>query len=99
MNFKEMWTDWPVFETTGLFKFYYLAQLAFWLQQIFVLHIEDRRKDHFQMFAHHIITSALIVGSYQFHLTRVGNTILCAMDVVDILLPVRLPSLDKAHVS
>ncbi|RPB24351.1 longevity assurance proteins LAG1/LAC1 [Terfezia boudieri ATCC MYA-4762] len=87
MNFREMWTDWPVFETTGLFKVYYLAQLAFWLQQIFVLHIEDRRKDHYQMFAHHIITSILITGSYQFHLTRVGNAILVTMDIVDILLP------------
>lgn len=96
MNFKEMWTEWPVLETSGLFKWYYLAQLAFWFQQIFVLHIEDRRKDHYQMFAHHIITSILIGGSYQYHMTRVGNTILCAMDIVDILLPVSLLLLTQA---
>lgn len=75
-------------ELGGLFKWYYLAQLAFWLQQIFVLHIEARRKDHYQMLAHHIITSALIMGSYYNYNSRVGNGILCAMDVVDILLPV-----------
>ena len=86
-----MWTDWPVLEVSGLFKWYYLAQLAFWLQQIFVLHIEDRRKDHYQMFAHHIITSFLIVGSYIYHMMRAGNVILCTMDIVDILLPVPHP--------
>ena len=90
MNFRNMWTDWPLTETDGLFKWYYLVQLAFWLQQIFVLHIEERRKDHYQMLAHHLITSALITGSFQFHLMRVGNAILCAMDIVDILLPVGL---------
>lgn len=82
-----LWRDWPVREVTGLMKWYYLAQYAFWVQQIFVLHIEERRKDHYQMLAHHIITCALMVGSYMYHFTRVGNAILCLMDVVDILLP------------
>ena len=88
MNFNELWTDWPVMETSGLFKWYYLAQLAFWLQQVFVLHIEDRRKDHYQMFAHHIVTLALITVSYSVHMMRAGTTILVIFDVVDILLPV-----------
>ena len=94
MDLKALWKDWPILENSGLFKWYYLAQLAFWLQQLFVLHIEDRRKDHYQMLAHHIITSMLLGGSYLYHMTRVGNDILCAMDIVDILLPVssRIPS-------
>ncbi|KAF8463832.1 TLC domain-containing protein [Kalaharituber pfeilii] len=87
MNFGELWKNWPITEASGLFKWYYLAQLAFWLQQLFVLHIEDRRKDHYQMLAHHIITSLLIIASYLYHFLRVGNTILCTMDLVDILLP------------
>ncbi|KAI4215384.1 MAG: hypothetical protein LQ351_002284 [Letrouitia transgressa] len=69
----------------GLFKWYYLVQFAFWLQQIFVVNIEERRKDHWQMFTHHIITCALMFMSYGYHQTRVGNMILCLMDVVDIL--------------
>lgn len=88
---QELWTDWPLKEITGLFKWYYLAQFAFWLQQIFVLNIEERRKDHYQMFAHHIITCSLIAASYTHHLTRVGHVILCIMDVIDILLSVCTP--------
>lgn len=41
------------------------------------------------MFAHHIITAVLMMFSYVLNWTRIGNTILCTMDLVDILLPVR----------
>lgn len=91
MKFSELWTEWPLREVDGTFKWYYLAQYAFWIHQIFVLNIEKRRKDHYQMFAHHIITCSLIYTSYVYHMTKVGNLILCIMDVVDILLPVCLP--------
>jgi len=69
-------------------KWYYLVQTAFWLQQLFVVNIEERRKDHWQMFTHHVFTSALLFTSYGFYQTKAGNVILCIMDVVDILLPV-----------
>jgi acyl-CoA-dependent ceramide synthase len=69
-------------------KFYTLAQLSFWLQQIIVINIEERRKDHWQMLSHHIITSILISSCYSYHHTRVGNFILVIMDVVDIFFPV-----------
>jgi len=72
-------------------KGYMLAQLAFWLQQILVINIEERRKDHWQMFAHHIVTIGLIYCSYRYHFTRIGNLILVLMDVVDLFLPVRRP--------
>jgi very-long-chain ceramide synthase len=71
-----------------LMKWYYLLQFAFWLQQIIVVNIEERRKDHWQMFTHHIFTSALLLGSYGYYQTKVGNVILCLMDVGDILLAV-----------
>lgn len=72
----------------GLIKWYYLAQFAFYIQQMLVVNIEERRKDHWQMFIHHIITCTLMFASYGYHQTRVGITILCLMDVVDLLLPV-----------
>jgi len=71
-----------------LVKWYYLVQFAFFLQQLFVINIEARRKDHWQMFAHHIFTTALLFCSYGFYQTKVGNVILCIMDVIDIILPV-----------
>ncbi|OAA54909.1 sphingosine N-acyltransferase lac1 [Cordyceps fumosorosea ARSEF 2679] len=87
LNMRELWTNWPDREMDGLMKGYVLAQWAFWLQQIIVINIEDRRKDHWQMFSHHIITTLLISSCYCYHFTRVGNLILVIMDVVDLFLP------------
>lgn len=78
---------------TGTFKWYYLVQLAFWIQQILVIHIEQRRKDHAQMLTHHIITCVLISITYVYRYTRAANVVLCLMDVVDLLLPVSLATL------
>ncbi|TQV97968.1 hypothetical protein V2A60_006326 [Cordyceps javanica] len=87
LNLRELWTNWPNRELDGLMKGYILAQWAFWLQQIIVINIEDRRKDHWQMFSHHIITTLLISSCYCYHHTRVGHLILVIMDVVDLFLP------------
>jgi very-long-chain ceramide synthase len=84
-NFRNLWKDWPIREMEGLAKWYYLVEFAFWLQQIVVVNIEERRKDHWQMFTHHVITCALIFGSYGYHQTRVGNLIMCLMDIVDLV--------------
>lgn len=72
----------------GLLKWYMLAQYAFWVQQLLVIHIEKRRKDHWQMLAHHVVTTLLIFASYHYHQIRVANLILCIMDVVDLFFPV-----------
>lgn len=85
---RELWTDWPNREITGLMKFFILAQWSFWLQQIVVINIEERRKDHWQMLTHHFITCLLIYSCYCYHFTRVGNLILVIMDVGDVLLGV-----------
>lgn len=73
---------------SGTFKWYYLVQLAFWIQQIITVNIEERRKDYHQMFTHHIITSSLLFLTYVYRFTNAANVILCLMDVVDLLLPV-----------
>lgn len=86
LNLRALWSGWPIREMDGLSKWYYLVQFAFWLQQIVVVNIEERRKDHWQMFTHHLITCALIFGSYGYHMSKVGTLILCLMDVVDVWL-------------
>ena len=88
LQLPELWTNWPDREMDGLFKWYYLVQFAFWLQQIVVVNIEERRKDHVQMFTHHLVTCSLIFGSYGYHYVKVGNVILCIMDSVDSTLAV-----------
>lgn len=52
-----------------------------------ILNVEDRRKDHWQMFSHHVITLGLVVGSYLCNVTPVGTVVLVLMDFGDILLP------------
>lgn len=69
-------------------KTYMLAQWGFWVQQVVVINIEERRKDHWQMLTHHFITLGLIYASYCYRHTRVGNVILVIMDIADIFLPV-----------
>jgi acyl-CoA-dependent ceramide synthase len=86
-----MWANYPTRTVSPLMKWYYLVQTGFWLQQLFVVNIEERRKDFWQMFTHHIFTSALLFASYGSYQTKVGNVILILMDLCDILLPVRTP--------
>lgn len=86
LDVEELWRGYPHFELEPLFKAYYLIQFSFWVQQIFVLNMEEKRKDHYQMFTHHIVTCALMCGSYYYYYTRVGHLILVLMDGVDTLL-------------
>ncbi|KAL2863078.1 putative longevity-assurance protein (LAC1) [Aspergillus lucknowensis] len=87
-DFKAIWAEWPARGVSGSLKWYLLAQLAFWLQQIFVLNIEERRKDHYQMLTHHFITSSLLASAYIYSFYNVSNVVLSLMDVVDLLLPI-----------
>lgn len=85
LNLQNLWITWPSREVSGLMRVYMLAQLAFWFQQILVINIEERRKDHWQMFAHHVVTILLISTSWRYGFTRVGTLILILMDGVDIV--------------
>ncbi|CAO3686188.1 unnamed protein product [Rhizopus microsporus] len=80
------WRDYPVTDYTASFKYYYLLQFAFWLQQIFVLQIEAPRKDYKELVMHHINTLLLISLSYGCNFTRVGNAVFVCMDLPDAFL-------------
>lgn len=88
LNLHGIWEGWPFREVDGIFKWYYLVQWGFWIQQILVVNIEEKRKDYTQMLTHHIFTTALMFLSYGYYHMRVGTVILCIMDFVDIILPV-----------
>lgn len=92
MNLTELWTNWPNREMDFVMKTYILGQWAFWIQQLIVINIEERRKDHWQMFTHHLITIGLVSSCYSYHHVRVGNLILVIMDIGDLLLAVSLTS-------
>ncbi|KAK9709315.1 Sphingosine N-acyltransferase lag1 [Basidiobolus ranarum] len=80
------WIGYPHQHLSYLTKWYYLIISGYWLSQMFVVHVEKRRKDHVVMVAHHCVTIALLVGSYFSNLTRIGNAVLCMMDFSDIIL-------------
>lgn len=84
---ENLWIGYPHTPMPGPVKFYYLSQLAFWFHQVIVLNVEDRRKDHWQMMIHHIITTTLMIMSYANGFTRVGCLVLVLFDLCDILLP------------
>ncbi|KAJ1791227.1 Sphingosine N-acyltransferase lag1 [Coemansia sp. RSA 2399] len=88
MNTRGLWTNYPEGhkQMTPLMKSYYLIQLGFWFQQVFVILIEERRKDFLVMLTHHIITCNLMCWSLYMNFTRIGNVILCLMDSSDIFL-------------
>ncbi|KAF9971012.1 sphingosine N-acyltransferase lag1 [Actinomortierella ambigua] len=85
---KYFWLDYPKTHLSATFKWYYLIQLAFWLQQLMLalLGIEKRRKDFAEFLIHHVITCLLVSFSYSFNLTSIGHGVLCAMDFSDIVL-------------
>ncbi|THH13281.1 hypothetical protein EW146_g6914 [Bondarzewia mesenterica] len=80
------WQNYPHIPIPGPVKFYYLLQLAFYVHAVLVINAEARRKDHWQMMTHHVITIALVVASYAYNLTRVGCLIMVIMDWCDIFL-------------
>ena len=75
-----LWIGYPHIPLAGTVKFYYLTQTAFYTHQVLILNAEARRKDHWQMMLHHIITVALMVISYSYYWTRIGCLIMVLMD-------------------
>lgn len=88
MDTDHYWIGYPHTKTSGVFKAYYLLQFGFWLQQIYVVNTDMRRKDYWAMLVHHFITCTLIGFSYFMHLTRIGHAILVVMDVSDVFLAI-----------
>ncbi|KAH6914962.1 longevity-assurance protein [Coprinopsis sp. MPI-PUGE-AT-0042] len=86
-NPTAVWVGYPHIPLAGPVKFYYLVQTACYLHQTLILNAEARRKDHWQMMAHHFVTVALLVTSYFTNFSRVGCLIMMLMDCCDIFLP------------
>ncbi|KAH9948353.1 longevity assurance proteins LAG1/LAC1 [Amylocystis lapponica] len=83
-----LWLNYPHIPLAAPIKVYYLLETAFYVHQILIINAEARRKDHWQMMTHHVITIFLMVGSYSCNYTRVGCLVMTLMDWCDILLPV-----------
>ena len=82
------WRDYPHYDYSKSFKYYYLLQFAYWLQQIFVLQIEAPRKDYQELVLHHINTLLMVSLSYLCNYIRAGNAVFVCMDLPDAILAV-----------
>ncbi|KAF4124347.1 Acyl-CoA-dependent ceramide synthase, partial [Geosmithia morbida] len=87
LDMEELWTDWPQRELDGMMKGYFIVQWAYWVQQVVSVNIEARRKDYWEMIAHHAITISLVAACYAYHQTRVGHLVLVLMDVIELIFP------------
>ncbi|CAL1701061.1 unnamed protein product [Somion occarium] len=87
LNPVEIWHGYPHIPLAGPLKFYYLTETAFYLHQVLILNAEARRKDHWQMMTHHIITVLLMFASYAYNYTRIGCLVMFLMDFSDVFLP------------
>jgi len=83
---EALFEGYPHTQLPHVMMWYYYVQLAFWLQQIFVLHIEAPRKDFWALMAHHTVTLLLISGSALSNFWRAGNVVFVVMDLADIIL-------------
>ena len=100
---RGMYETYPHTTHTAVFKFYYLFQAAFWVQQVVVMLLgqEKPRKDFKELIAHHIITISLIYFSYRYHFTHIGIAIYITHDISDFFLAVSstfaIPSARLTH--
>ncbi|KAG7823363.1 hypothetical protein KL909_003386 [Ogataea angusta] len=87
-NTTAFYQDYPHLANFYLFKFYYLAQAAFWAQQsvVLILQLEKPRKDFKELVFHHIVTMLLIGLSYRFNFTWMGIAVYITMDISDFFL-------------
>ena len=87
-NESAMFTDEPISLDANI-ETLYIAQIAVWVvtaaRHRFVI---KRRKDYNLMFAHHVITLILVVGSYAIDVKRLGALILLLHDSSDIIVDV-----------
>ncbi|KAF7519158.1 hypothetical protein G7054_g13197 [Neopestalotiopsis clavispora] len=89
-NTRGMYEEYPHKTHDAPFKFYYLFQAAFWIQQalIMILGIEERRRDFRELVVHHVVTISLIGLSYRFHFTHMGIMVYVTHDISDFFLAV-----------
>lgn len=81
-----LWLNYPSTTTDALTKAVYLWEASNYIHQVFVVNLEERRSDYWQMFTHHCVTIVLIGGSYMCCFHYVGIVVILLMDPADICL-------------
>lgn len=86
-DYVQLWTPHPLRGQVNKPSVHvlYLLQMAIWLVTCFQHRfIEERHKDYFLMYTHHLVTIALVGCSYFHNYMRIGVIILYLHDISDI---------------
>lgn len=63
---------------------YYNLELGFYISLVVTQFIDTKRKDFWQMFAHHVVTILLLVLSWACNFHRIGALVLAIHDIADV---------------
>uniref|UniRef100_A0A182M5X7 TLC domain-containing protein n=1 Tax=Anopheles culicifacies TaxID=139723 RepID=A0A182M5X7_9DIPT len=83
---KHCWYGYPHQSVTNDIWWYYMISMAFYWSLTASQFYDVKRKDFWQMFAHHMITILLMALSWMCNLHRVGSLVLLVHDCADIFL-------------
>jgi ceramide synthetase len=85
-DIKQCWYSYPHQSIHNDVWWYYMISMAFYWSLTFSQFLDNKRKDFWQMFIHHVLTLVLISLSWMCNLHRVGSLVLIVHDFADILL-------------
>ncbi|XP_055330577.1 ceramide synthase 6-like [Paramacrobiotus metropolitanus] len=83
---KQCWLGYPYHPIDNDVFWYYMIPMSFYWSLLISQFFDVKRKDFWQMFAHHVTTILLLVLSWVDNLTRVGTLVLLIHDVADVFL-------------
>lgn len=90
-DIRYCWIGYPSYKLDNDVWCYYMISLGFYWGMTITHFLETRRKDFYQMFAHHMITIALLVFSFTCNFSRVGSLTVVVHDIADV--PLQLSKL------
>lgn len=85
-DINECWRGYPFQSITNDTWWYYMFSLAFYWSLCVSQFFDNKRKDFWQMFVHHIATIMLMSFSWICNLIRIGSLVLVTHDCADIFL-------------
>ena len=79
-----VWKDWPYFNKTPYFDYYYVGQVGYHTASLFHHLHQTPRNDFIELLLHHLITVILMVFSYMTQYSNIGCIVLFIHDWSDI---------------
>lgn len=80
------WKGWPHHEVSDGMASIYVLYVGLYVHQLLFLFLDIKTSDFVALIAHHVITLALVLGSWKYKFTRVGSFVMLLHDFSDIFL-------------